>query len=92
MNHSQDILIKHSDYPNLPPLAGLCSFEEASRPGLSVEHCVERLRRYHYTLKRLHQILTARITAEPVYELKMAMSHHAYLCAEHVAALRLRVR
>lgn len=92
MNHDQNKLMAHPDYPNLPPLAGLCSFEEASRRGLSVEDCVERLRRYHYTLTRLHQILTARITAEPIYELKMAMSHHAYLCAEHVASLRLRVR
>ena len=76
----------------IPPLAGLCTFEEASRPGLAVEVCVERLRRYHYALRRLHQILTAQITAEPVYELKMAMSHHSYLCAEHVAGLRTRVR
>ena len=26
----------------LPPLAGLCSFDEAMRPGLSVEECVRR--------------------------------------------------
>ena len=40
---------------------------------------------------RLHEIFTARITAEPIYELKTAFSHHAYLCAEHVAALRQRI-
>ena len=40
---------------------------------------------------RLHEILTARITAEPIYELKTGFSHHAYLCAEHVQALRTRV-
>ncbi len=79
-------------YRGLPPLAGWCTFEQASGPGLSVDVCVERLRRYHYTLRRLHQILTARITAEPIYELKMALSHHAYLCAEHIAAVRTRVR
>ena len=50
-----------------------------------------RLKRYHYAFKRLHQIFTARITAEPIYELKMAFSLHAHLCAEHVAALRKRV-
>src|SRR5438105_7927057 len=76
---------------NLPSLAGLCSMAEAMRPGLSVEQCVTRLKRYHYAFKRLHQIFTARITAEPIYELKMAFSHHAYLCAEHVSALRKRV-
>src|SRR5438128_165430 len=78
-------------FRNLPSLAGLCSMAEAARPGLSVEECVRRLKRYHYALKRLHQIFTARLTAEPIYELKMAFSLHAHLCAEHVAALRKRV-
>src|SRR2546423_3951027 len=77
--------------PKVPPLAGICSMEQAMKPGLSVEECVRRLKRYHYAFKRLHEIFTARITAEPVYELKMAFSHHAYLCAEHVTALRRRV-
>src|SRR5439155_11154094 len=40
---------------------------------------------------RLHEILTARITAEPIYELKTGFAHHSYLCAEHVEALRARV-
>src|SRR5204863_8602175 len=62
-----------------------------ARPGLSVEAAVARLKRYHYAFQRLHEILTARITAEPIYELKTAFSHHAYLCAEHVQALRTRV-
>src|ERR1700751_3107425 len=76
---------------NLPRLAGVCAMEEAMKPGLSVEECVRRLKRYHYAFKRLHQIFTARITAEPIYELKTAFSHHAYLCAEHAQALRARV-
>ena len=65
--------------------------DEAAKPGLSVEECVRRLKRYHYAFKRLHQIFTARITAEPIYELKMGFSLHAHLCAEHAAALRKRV-
>jgi hypothetical protein len=81
----------YQSYKNLPPLAGLCSIEEATKPGLPVEECVRRLKRIHYAFVRLHQILTARITAEPIYELKTAFSHHAYLCAEHVQALRTRV-
>ncbi|MST00644.1 MAG: hypothetical protein EXS29_04975 [Pedosphaera sp.] len=81
----------YATYRGLPPLAGLCSFDEASRPGLSVEHCVRRLKRYHYALKRLHGIFIARLTAEPVYELKMSFSLHAHLCAEHTAAVRARV-
>src|SRR5580700_12287358 len=77
--------------PPLPVLAGLCSMSDAMKPGLSVEECVRRLKRHHYAFKRLHQIFTARITAEPIYELKMAFSLHAHLCAEHAAALRKRV-
>jgi hypothetical protein len=77
--------------PAIPPLAGLCTFEQAMRPGLSVDDCVSRLKRLHYAFKRLHEIFTARITAEPLYELKTAFSYHAYVCAEHVSALRARV-
>ena len=81
----------YQSYRDLPPLAGVCSIEEAAKPGLSVEECVRRLKRYHYAFKRLHQIFTARITAEPLYELKMGFSLHAHLCAEHVTAMRKRV-
>src|SRR5436190_3285179 len=81
----------YKSYRNLPALAGLCPMEEAMKPGLSVEECVRRLKRYHYAFKRLHQIFTARITAEPIYELKMGFSLHAHWCAEHVTALRARV-
>jgi hypothetical protein len=84
-------MTNYASYRGLPSLAGVCSMADAMKPGLSVEECVRRLKRYHYAFKRLHQILTARITAEPVYELKMAFSLHAHLCAEHVSALRKRV-
>jgi hypothetical protein len=78
-------------FPRLTPLAGICSMTDAMKPGLSVEECVRRLKRHHYAFKRLHQIFTARLTAEPIYELKMAFSLHAHLCAEHVTAFRKRV-
>src|SRR3954466_7825659 len=81
----------YQSYCNLPSLAGICSMQDAMKPGLSVEECVRRLKRYHFALKRLHQIFTARITSEPIYELKMAFSLHAHYCAEHPAALRKRV-
>src|SRR5438128_525451 len=81
----------YQPYKDLPPLAGLCTLEEAARPGLAIEECVRRLKCFHYALRRLHEILTARITAEPIYELKTGFSHHAYLCAEHVATLRSRI-
>src|SRR5882724_5693137 len=81
----------YQSYKGLPTLAGLATIEEAAKPGLSVEACVARLKRYHYAFMRLHEIFTARITAEPIYELKTGFAHHAYLCAEHVAALRARI-
>ena len=84
-------LENYRSYKGLPQLAGLCTVEEAAKPGLSVEECVRRLKRFHYCFKRLHQILTARITAEPIYELKTGFAHHAYLCAEHATALRTRI-
>lgn len=76
---------------NLPPLAGLSTFAQAMKPGLSVEESVTRLKRHHYALRRLHHILLARLTAEPLYELKMAFSYHAYLCSEIISAVRDRV-
>jgi hypothetical protein len=84
-------LSKYQSYRGLPPLAGLASIADAAKPGLGIEECVARLKRFHYAFLRLHEVLTARLTAEPIYELKTAFSHHSYLCAEHVAALRTRV-
>jgi len=81
----------YQSYRGLPPLAGICSMEEAMQPGLSVEQCVSRHKRHHYALKRLHEIFVSRLTAEPIYELKMAFGLHAHLCAEHIAAFRKRV-
>jgi len=78
-------------FKGLPPLAGLGSFERASEPGLSVEECVKRLKRFHYSFWRLHQICIAHITAEPVYELKMAFSLHGHLSAENDTNFRARV-
>jgi hypothetical protein len=81
----------YTSYKGLPSLAGLCSMPDAMRPGLSVEECVRRLKRYHYAFKRLSQIFIARITSEPILELKNAFSLHSHYCAEHVTELRKRV-
>jgi hypothetical protein len=89
--HASDRSVPPTAPKNLPPLAGVATLGEAAKPGLGIEACVSRLKRYHYAFVRLHEILTARITAEPIYELKTGFSHHAYLCSEHVQALRTRV-
>jgi len=77
--------------PNLPVLAGLAGFEAASVPGLTVDEVVRRLKRFHYSLQQTWQISLARLTSEPLYELKMGLSHHAYLASENVSSLRDRV-
>ncbi|MDX2226017.1 MAG: hypothetical protein SFY92_02790 [Verrucomicrobiae bacterium] len=81
----------YQSYKGLPFVAGIAKFEHAMSPGMSVEECVLRLKRFHYTLKRVHEIMTARITAEPIYEIKTAFSLHAYLASEHVSAIRKRI-
>ena len=86
-----DLAAKYRTHAGLPPLAGVASFQQAMTPGLSVEASVDRIKRYHFALKRLMQIFEARITAEPIYELKMAFSLHAHYCAEHCTAMRERV-
>src|SRR5258708_37467180 len=94
MSETSDVSLDpaaYESYRGIPPLAGLATIAQAMKPGLSVDQSVQRLKRYHYAFKRLHEIFTARITAEPIYELKSAFSLHAYLCAEHVTAFRARV-
>ena len=75
----------------LPPLVGIASFEDATESGLPVEDCVRRLKRFHYSLWRIHQICIAHIASEPLYELKMAFSMHAHLAAEMDTLFRSRV-
>ena len=75
----------------VPPFAGICTPADAVRVGLSVEECVSWLKRLHYVWRRLHENFTARITSEPLFELKTAFSHHGWLCAEHAGGLRTRV-
>ena len=76
---------------DLPPIAGITTFDEVMKIGLSVDDCVARLKRHHWALRRLHEIFIKRLTSEPMYELKMIFSLHAHYCADHAAAWRKRV-
>ena len=78
-------------YAGLPPLVGLLTMHDATTTGLTVNESVDRIKRIHWSLKRLHYAFVARIPAMPVYELKMAFSLHAHYCAEHVAEFAKRV-
>jgi hypothetical protein len=91
MNRIVNQGVDYPSYRGIPPLAGILSMQEAIDPGLNVEECVARLKRYHYSFKRLYEMFMAHIAAEPIYELKMAFSLHAHYCTEHATALRTRV-
>src|SRR5665213_2207857 len=82
---------EYRSYRDLPPVAGITGLGEALRLGLSIGDCVARLKRHHWAFRRLHEIFIKRITAEPINELKMGFSLHAYYCSEHAAAWRQRV-
>jgi hypothetical protein len=91
MKPASSVLENYAPHAGLPPLAGVAGFAEVAATGLSVETSVTRLKRHHWAFRRLHEIFIKRLTAEPIYELKMAFSLHAHYCAEHAAALRKRV-
>jgi len=75
----------------IPELAGLATYAEAARIGYSIDENVQRLLRFHWAERRLMSTLIARIPAEPVWEVKCALSLHQWQCAEHVDALRARI-
>jgi hypothetical protein len=75
----------------LPELAGLCTYAEATRIGWSVDENVQRLLRLHWAERRLMSTLIARITAEPVWEVKCALGLHQWQSAERVTMLRNRI-
>jgi hypothetical protein len=75
----------------IPPLAGVCTYEEAARVGLGVEETVRRLVRYAWIEKRLMEAGLYWLNPTPDWEVKEALSLHLYLDAEHANLLRERV-
>src|SRR5688572_668172 len=76
----------------VPPLAGLCTLEEAARIGYSVDESVAHLLRYHWIEKRLSEVCAARIPTTPEWEVKGAFSLHQWLDIEHADMFRRRIR
>ena len=79
------------DNLGIPPLAGICTYEEATRPGISIERTVSLLKRYNHALRRLHETAAAHLTSTPEWEVKCGLSLHLWLDAEHATAIRARV-
>lgn len=75
----------------IPELAGLSSYGDATRIGWSVDDNVKRLLRLHWTERRLMSAMVARITSEPVWEVKCALGLHQWQSAERITALRARI-
>jgi hypothetical protein len=82
----------YEGFAGLPTLVGLHTMSEAATTGLTVGESVARLKRIHWSLKKLHSVFVSRITSTPIYELKMAFSLHAHYCAEHIGEFANRVR
>ena len=78
-------------FTGIPPLAGLATYEEATKVGLGVDENVDRLRRLNYVCGRLYEISASFMNPTPEWEVKGALSLHLYLDGEHSQAMRERV-
>lgn len=76
---------------NIPPLAGICTYEEAARLGLGIDETVSRLVRYAWIEKRSMEAALYWLNPTPEWEVKEALSLHAYLAADHARLFRERV-
>ena len=85
------VQLEISSFDKIPAIAGLATVDEAARIGFSVDENVRRLLRYNWCERRLMGTLIARLTAEPVWEIKCAFARHQWECAQHVDALRGRI-
>jgi hypothetical protein len=75
----------------IPPLAGVCSYEDACKVGVNVDRNVQLLKRFLYIQSQLNKIFAAHLAHTPEWEVKCAFSLHMWLVAEHSAMLRKRV-
>ena len=76
----------------VPELAGVGSYKEALKIGLSVEENVRRLVRFHWVEQRLAGIVVARIAETPEWEVKGGFALHQYLDIEHASSIAQRIR
>ena len=74
-----------------PPLAGIATYEQAGRIGYTVAENVERLRRIHWTERRLMNVMLAHLSHTPEWEVKCALALHQWYAAQHADWLRKRI-
>lgn len=75
----------------VPELAGVCTYAEAAGGGLAVEENVRRLKRYAWVEAGMTDLMLARLTATPEWEVKGGLSLHVWLDAEHARWLQTRI-
>ncbi len=76
---------------SIPPLAGLCTYQEAGKPAYDVEANVKRLLRYAWIEKKLMDVGLYWLAPTPEWEVKEALGLHLSLDADHAAAIRTRI-
>lgn len=76
---------------NIPPLAGVSTYEAAAHVGLGVDETVDRLVRYAWIAKRTMDAALYWLNPTSEWEVKEALSLHAYLAADHAQDFRDRV-
>ena len=76
---------------SVPPLAGIASYAETKRAGVTVEDTVVMLRRLARIERRTLLVLAAHLSAVPEWEVKCALALHLWQDAEHCGWLRERV-
>ena len=76
---------------SIPPLARVATFKEAAQIGLDIDETVERLLRYAWIAKRAMETALYWLNPTPEWEVKEALSLHAYLAADHAQSFRVRV-
>jgi hypothetical protein len=76
---------------SVPPLAGLCSYDEAVRTGASVDEAVELLRRLGRIERRVSLVLAVHLSSVPEWEVKCGLALQLWQDTEHCAWMRERV-
>ena len=76
---------------NIPPLAGICTYEEAARAGYAVEENVGYMLRYAWVEKLMMELGLFWMNPTPEWEVKEAYSLHLWLDSEHAGMFRNRI-
>ena len=76
---------------SIPPLAHVATYQEAAQMGLNIDETVNRLLRYAWFAKRSMEAALYWLNPTPEWEVKEALSLHAYLAADHAQSFRVRV-